>query len=168
MFSKLLASLILRAAVIMWERKNNQQQEMAVRETIKNIKNNANALVERVVLAANGVYSKNVLKRKYIKAKIKYLKKQLENSNKNWVATYNIVSSKTIKKQNKKIKKHENGGNAMKVKCLGSMGFDTWKLTTGKVYEVNMVVNGGINYLIQADDGCVRSYRNIFFAVVKK
>ena len=105
MFSKLLASLILRAAVIMWERKNNQQQEMAVRETIKNIKNNANALVERVVLAANGVYSKNVLKRKYIKTKIKYLKKQLENSNKNWVATYNIVSSKTNKKQNKKYER---------------------------------------------------------------
>ena len=40
MFSKLLASLILKSAVIMWERKNNQQQEMAVRETIKNIKNN--------------------------------------------------------------------------------------------------------------------------------
>jgi hypothetical protein len=109
MFSKLLASLILKAAVIMWERKNNQQQEMAVRETIKNIKNNANALVERVVLAANGAYSKKVLKRKYIKAKIKYLKKQLKNSNKNWVTTYNIVSSKTNKKQNKKIKKYEIG-----------------------------------------------------------
>ena len=109
MFSKLLASLILKAAVIMWERKNNQQQEMAVRETIKNIKNNANALVERVVLATNGAYSKKVLKRKYIKAKIKYLKKQLKNSNKNWVATYNIVSSKTIKKENKKIEKYERG-----------------------------------------------------------
>jgi hypothetical protein len=37
------------------------------------------------------------------------LKKQLKNSNKNWVTTYNIVSSKTNKKQNKKIKKYEIG-----------------------------------------------------------
>lgn len=55
----------------------------------------------------------------------------------------------------------------MRVKCLGSMGFGTWRLTTGKVYEVNMLVNGGMNYLIQADDGCVRPYRSVFFTVVE-
>ena len=38
-----------------------------------------------------------------------YSLQQLKSSNKNWVATYNIVSSKTNKKQNKKIEKYERG-----------------------------------------------------------
>lgn len=97
MFSKLLASLILKSAVIMWERKNNQQQEVAVRETIKNIKNNANNLFARVENCVGPCYNKSVIKHKYIKAKIKNLKKLIQKSITYKANTYNIIRNKTTK-----------------------------------------------------------------------
>ena len=88
---KKLTNLILMSAVVLWNKKQNENVEREYTESIKNYKN----VLKNMNKLENNEYNYN--RYRYMKQKIKRLKKLKklhENRNKNGIISYNIVSSK--------------------------------------------------------------------------
>ena len=93
---KKLTNLILMSAVVLWNKKQNENVEREYTESIKNYKNvlkNMNNLENNEYNYNRFRYMKQVIKR------LKKLKKLHEKRNKNGNISYNIVSSKKVFKR---------------------------------------------------------------------
>ena len=88
---KKLTSLILMSSVVLWNKRNEQNEQKGYVETIKNYKK----VLKNMNKLENSEYNYN--RYRYMKQKVKQLKKLkklYENRNKNENISYNIVSSK--------------------------------------------------------------------------
>ena len=102
---KKLTSLILMSSVVLWNKKQNENVEKEYTESIKNYKK----VLKNMNKLENNEYNYN--RYRYMKQKIRRLKKLKrlhENSNKNGIISYNIVSSKTVFKRVVKITQTKN------------------------------------------------------------
>ena len=102
---KKLTSLILMSSVVLWNKKQNENVEKEYNEKIQNYKN----VLKNMNNLENDEYNYN--RYRYMKQKIrrlKKLKKLYENSNKNGIISYNIVSSKSVFKRVVKITQTKN------------------------------------------------------------